>query len=199
MRLRVVPGIALGALLTAPGCAGTQHRTLGSPDLIARPVAAQSSPEEAFGHQIIVLTHDDRIYAELVGCDEQFVYLHVNDASALAWTALPWGAVEKADVHNGGSGRITAITFLVVGSVSTISHGLLGVFSAPVWAAVGVPSLFWSLGNAHVKGRCPELNAYSRYPEGLPPVIRERYWGPGADGPHVEPLPVAPLPVAPLP
>ena len=195
MRLRAVSAIGLSILaLTALGCAGAQRRTLGSPDLIARPAAAQSSPAEAFGHQIIVLTHDDRLYAELVACDDQFVYLHVNDASALAWTALPWGSVERAEIYTGGSGRIIDITFLVVGSVSTLTHGLWGVISVPVWAAAGIPSLFWSLGNAHVTGRCPQLSAYSRYPEGLPPVIRERYWGPGADGPQVAPLPVPPLP-----
>lgn len=178
------------AALAAPACAAPQRRELGSPTDVGRPEAARFAPSDAFGRQIVVTTATTRMFAELVACDEGFVYLHLNSAGPDAWTMVPWLMIQRAEIPAPGSARVTNIVTLVVGSVSTLSHGIWGVVSVPVWAAAGVPSIVWAISHDHITGRCQDLDAYTRYPQGMPPVIFGRYWGRHA----ADPLPVAPLP-----
>ena len=186
--------LALTALtgLASLACGAPQRRELGSPDSIARPEAAHFSPADAFGHQIIVTTSTTRMFAELVACDEDFVYLHLNSGGKLAWSMVPWRLVERAEIPTPGTARVTAITTMVVGSVSTLTQGRFLIFSVPVWAAAGVPSIVWSINDERILGKCQQIHAYSRYPEGMPPVIHERYWGSPS-------LAALPLPVPPVP
>lgn len=181
--------------LASLACAAPQRRVIGAPDTIGRPSIAHFSPSDAFGHQIIVTTSTTRMFAELVACDEGFVYLHTNDAGPHAWTMVPWQLVERAEVPTPGSARVTNIVMLTVGSVAAATHGIWASITVPLWATAGVPSIFWAIADERVAGRCQELDPYTRYPQGMPLAIHEQYWG----KPSMAPLPVAPLLVAPGP
>lgn len=190
MTSRVLPALA-AALLLSPGCAHPR-RTFGVPAPVSRPPIAASSPDEVFGFQADVSTAEDRFFGELVACDELFVFLYVNDGTGNPWQAVPWSAVSHAEVATPGHGRIALITWTVVGSLASASHGLWAAMSYPVWTAVGIPSLVVAVNAERVSGRCADLVAYTRYPQGIPPSVRAHYF-------PASPLADLPLPVAPLP
>jgi hypothetical protein len=187
---RVLPALA-AALLFSPGCAHPK-RTFGVPEPISRPPIAARSPDEVFGFQADVSTPEDRFFGELVACDESFLFLYLNETSGNPWQAVPWSAVSHAEVETPGRGRAALITWTVVGSLSSASHGLWASMSYPVWTAVGIPSLLGAVRAERVSGRCADLVAYTRYPQGIPPSMRAHYF-------PASPLADLPLPVAPLP
>lgn len=186
--------LALGAAgLLALGCAPPPQR-FGSKGVITRPAQAFNSPEEAFGRQISVFAGQREFYGELVACDDAFVYLHLND-TASPWVMVPWPSVGKAEVRTASNGLPSAITWTVIGALAGISHGYWFIISGPVWAAVGIPSAFWAAANDRMQGKCQELRPYARYPQGMPELIRPRYWGPvGPQGPPLSVPPAVPAP-----
>jgi hypothetical protein len=195
------------AALAASGCS-PKLRTFGAESPVLRPPEAQSSPEEAFGRQARVYTKTEVFYGELVACDDAYLYLFVND-QLHPWTMVPWPAITHAEARGpSGGGGPALIAWTVVGSLSTISHGWWAVLTAGAWIGVGVPSVFWAQSQESVNGRCNDLQPYTRYPQGLPPAIRARYWGGGPVSmppgmppvlPPPLPAPSAPPPAPPAP
>lgn len=168
----------LGLALLSAGCAGTPRRVLGSPDVITRPPVAAASLEEAFGRQVRVDTSTVQLHGELVACDEAFLYLHLNVVTDNPDAMVPWPEVSKAEVRLSTSNTTTFVTWSVLGTLSAATHGIWGaIVSGPVWLASGIPSAIWGSSKDYVTGKCAELGPYARYPQGLPELIRQRFWG----------------------
>jgi hypothetical protein len=206
VNLRVL--LALAALL-ALGCSHPR-RVLGAEDVITRPAIAVSSPDEAFGYQGRVVTDTDTFFGELVACDDAYLYLHLNNVAA-PWVMVPWSSISLAEARVASKAmRNSIVVWNVVGGISTISHGFLAIISAPVWAASGIPSAFWAASNEHLSGKCADLQAYMRFPQGLPDAIRAHYFGGGPplvmvappsavpSAPAMPSAPVAPPPMPPV-
>jgi hypothetical protein len=168
----------LCALLLSTGCAA-RTRTLGSPDVITRPPVAATSPEEAFGRQIRVDTGTATFFGELLGCDPGFLYLHLNVVTENPYAMVPWPVVSRAEVRV-SSNTAYYVTWTVLGTLSAATHGIWAIVSAPVWLSAGIPSAVWGASKDYVSGKCAELAPLARYPQGLPPPMRERFWGPAA-------------------
>jgi hypothetical protein len=193
--------LAVALALAAIGCA-PKPPAVGSPTVVTRPPIAAASPDEVFGHQAIVWTEDARYFGELVACDTEDVFLHLNldPAGGAPWVRIPWRFVTHAEVSSPGSGLPTTVVWTLVGSFSTATHGLWFAFSLPIWGLVGGPSIAWAAQHQHVDGSCLSLLPYARYPQGLPAAMRDRFAGPppAAPPPEAPPAPICP-PAAPPP
>jgi hypothetical protein len=177
----VIRRALLVVALAGLGCA--QRRALGS-EAVARPPGSRGSPDEAFGRQAIVTTKDAVFHGELVTCDSAFIYLYLNVADQ-PYAMVPWKLVVKAQALSpGGGSKAGTITWTVLGSLSTATHGYWSPVSGAVWGAVGAGSIFWAADHDNLSGRCEDLRPYTRYPQGLPKVLRGRYWGPSDGAPQ---------------
>lgn len=73
--------------------------------------------------------------------------------------------VEVEDVWNARSGG--GASWVVLGTLSTISHGLVAILSVPVWILTGVPAVLAGELSNDVdfrKGELQKLRAFARYP-----------------------------------
>jgi hypothetical protein len=206
----IAPRLASLVALSALACGCVQRRNVGSPDVIRRPPSAAASLGEAFGRQGIITTKTERYFGELVGCDDLSVYLYLNAqpsfpsgdrrAEALvseqretpsAWLMISWAVVERAEALLPGSdAKAWTITLTVAGSLSTATHGWWAPLSGAVWAGVGTGSILWGISNEAIRGGCPDLRPYVRYPQGVPSSILEHY---GVAAPTSPPIPL-PMP-----
>lgn len=186
---RALPVLAL----LAAAC--ESPRIIGSPDVVTRPPIAANSPDEAFGRQVQIDTRlKARFYGELVACDETHAYLYANAVSGQPWLMVPWDDITEASVLLGGPATAVFTTWTVLGTLSAGSHGFFAIVSAPIWLGVGIPTIFWARSEQDVTGKCAEIKPYARYPQGMPPVVRERYWGPMPIPSGAVPIPGMPTP-----
>jgi hypothetical protein len=162
---------------------------------ISRPPEALGAPDEAFGHQAIVRTKSQRFHGELVACNDVSLFLYVNGAPS-PYAIVPWSDVERGEILRPGGAKAGLITWVAIGSASTISHGWWAPLTGLAWAGVGAGSIVWGIKEESLAGKCDDLRAYARYPQGLPPAIRERFEA-TLMGPR--PLKDGPFPGVPLP
>ncbi len=152
-------GVGVGLALVA--CAGNTAPA----GFLVTPRLAQT---EAYGGWVeLLVTGGARVDGELIAVTADSVWV----LGRTAVTVVPVASVRqgKLTTTNAEVGNIAGATGL--GVVSTISNGLLLIFTAPLWIIVGtaagssqsyaperrVPPLHWA-----------ELNGFARFPQGLP-------------------------------
>jgi len=151
-------------IATASGCASNPA-----------PRAMLRSPEQmqrtAFGSYVAIASRDGgQIGGELIAVDHERLYV----LSGQTLHNMPVANVEKATLAAYSTGESEIAGWGALGIISTLSHGYLLIFSAPVWllstsVAAGVESraaLF------HYPERPLEsFRPYARFPQGIPPGV----------------------------
>ena len=185
----------LAAALFGLGCAPTRF-AVGAESPISRPPEAGGSPDEAFGHQAIVRTRSQIFHGELVACNDASLFIYLN-VSPSPYAVVPWSDVERGEILRPGAAKAGLITWVALGGISTLSHGFWAALTGIPWAAVGAGSIVWGIKVESLAGKCDDLRPYARYPQGLPPVIRERFEKSltGPPPPEGVPFPGVPLPL----
>jgi hypothetical protein len=140
---------------------------LNNPDPRAPEVG--SIPISKFGAWIVITERDGRVTSgELLAIDHGMV--HVKPG-ARENTSIPLHEVRVAELYkyesDWGFGAWGAL-----GTLSTISHGFLLIFSAPIWIIAS--SVVAGTESYHVRLKLPdddinELAKWARYPQGMPP------------------------------
>ena len=154
--------LILGALgLLSLACAGSS-----APSGYATPV--EKMAEDGFGGWVSVgLKHDKEVKGELIAISENSIYL--LEADTLVELATKDVARIRLEAYRREHGSIMAWGFL--GTLSTISHGLGLIISAPLW-------IISSTATAAGVSRNPmhefpdeslaDLRKFARFPQGLP-------------------------------
>lgn len=171
-RWRVVAALGLAALA---GCAGNDAPSgfLSSPEEAARTawggwisleIDATPAPIDTRGVPPVT-----RLAGELIAVGEDSVY--VLDESGLS--AVPVAAVLKA-TFTAYDARARALGYwTLAGTVSTLSHGVGLLVSAPLWLATGISATSAQSRQGRVSGTerssWAEMRPFARFPQGLPP------------------------------
>ncbi len=177
MRLAAILALIATAL---GGCAPGQ--SLGA-RYVVRSAASVASPNEAFGAQVRVIDASNmRYHGEAIACDERRVYvrLNVTDSDRDPYVAVDWDEVATVDVALPGMGWAYGL-WTALGTLSTISHGWFAAATHAAWLGVGIPSSVAG-SNPHISAAdCRALQAYLRFPQGMPDGFRASHFaGTGA-------------------
>ncbi|MEZ4360112.1 MAG: hypothetical protein R3B48_08025 [Kofleriaceae bacterium] len=191
-------------------------RNLAGPIVAAALCACQATPDPRKltrhdmerrgegGWMVVTTTERLRVGGELLALDTSGLWLLTAAAGAprqMIW--VPRERILSAELfeydHDGGLGG-----WGVAGTVSTVSHGVALLLSAPVWivsTALAVGSESGHVILEYPKVDFPELSKWARFPQGLPPAMQP-VGAPGAPAvpaPAAAPAPAAPAPAAPAP
>lgn len=113
---------------------------------------------------------------ELLATDADSVHVLVpmtRDSRRGRVLSFEWGEVRtwRARAYDRGTGTYAAYT--AAGTVSTLSHGLFLVISAPVWLIAGsaITGAESRAADFDETDRQSELRPWARFPQGLPPGL----------------------------
>jgi hypothetical protein len=169
MRIRTIACAATVAALAAimAACAGTSAPTGWlSP--------ATETQREAFGAWIQITfqqaANRENIDGELIAVEGDIVYILVENTLKSAQVAQIKQA--RLTIYNSQPSLLALWT--LVGTLSTISHGIGLVISAPIWIICG--TMTTSLESYAPRAIYPqkswdELRKFARFPQGLPPDL----------------------------
>lgn len=123
------------------------------------------------GFAVVVEAGGVSYQGELLAVGQSAVWIEMADGHAVP---IPRRSILRVRVHvhdtyGGEYGGWTA-----AGSASTITHGLLLVFSAPVWLIAGTATSFAETGTGLADARgggLDNLDQYARFPQGPPPAL----------------------------
>jgi hypothetical protein len=160
-------------LLVLSGCGGTGAPT-GSVPL------AVDAGRESFGgwlkaHQVVG-NRKERVEGEFLAVDADSLYLLARGRLL----ALPLATVHDAKVVSFDPQQERVGGWATAGSISTLSHGVGLLISAPVWIVSGVAMT--SAQTSSAVDRYPdqewaELRRHARFPQGPPPGLRRMRLG----------------------
>jgi len=164
-RLRIA--LAATALFLSAGCAGSRAPRGWLPD-------ASEAARAAHGGWIEVYFSGDQFQAdtaegELLGLSGDQLYLLTSDSIL----AVPLDRVERARLEGYDPGRGTLPIWTLAGTISTISHGVGLVISAPVWiiggsAATASQSRQGRMDYPKKEMDPGKLAMFARFPQGIP-------------------------------
>lgn len=160
---------------------------------------------KSLGSWIAVQLKDrTRLQGELIAVDTANLYLLLHHGEQRSLRAISLRALDEASLYRYGSSASTLGLWSLGGVLSTASHGVLLILTAPLWALVG-GSLTVHESN-HIMRYYPkhslkELSKWARFPQGMPPGLSEQALlvpvplpapPPPSDPPMVEPARSAP-------
>jgi hypothetical protein len=197
---RVAPVLLVLALL--PGCLATAPR-MRSEKLGTPAEGFELSDVPVLGYQVRVVPQmGPDVTGELLGVDGEHVF--VLDGRGVRIIHLTDLRQVYVDVMNSSNGVVGAVA-TGVGTVSTISHGILLVLSAPAWAVLGTAAAVAASAAQRAEFSRASINLlrdYARFPQGVPPAFAEcpvHLRKPPEPGPADVPpgMPLVPVPTAP--
>ena len=168
--------VALG-LAALAGCAGNNAPAgfLASPDETARTawggwisLEFASTPEPTDPRPAARVS---RLEGELIAVGEDSVYV----LAAGGVTAVSVASVRRATLtaYDSKAGELGAWT--LVGTLSTLSHGVGLIISAPLWLATGITATSEQSHKGRVSGTerrsWEDMRPFARFPQGLPPAL----------------------------
>lgn len=146
------------------------HAPLDRDESLGKPTKVASVLEVPVrGFHVEVTTDAGRSSGELLAVEAHSLYLRTasGETIAIAREEVRGMSVEVRSSASGGVGGLTTL-----GTLSTISHGVLLVFTAPIWLITGISTaVAESSGNdAEASGDAllDYLRTYARYPQGMP-------------------------------
>jgi hypothetical protein len=176
MLARIRPGPVLGAglLLCSTACAITRGPTdyLDKPDEAAR--HAHGGWAEVEGPGVRGVT------GELIAVSADSLWVLAENQSpagrpeAYELLGMSWSEVRKCTLvaYNSGASTVTGLT--VLGTLTTASHGVFLVITAPIWVVTGFIASHKQRGSViweHPRDSLVRLRAFSRFPQGIPPGL----------------------------
>ncbi len=145
----------------------------------------ENSERTAFGAWTQVWTPDSgdamELEGELIAVNADSI--HVLTADGLQSMAV--SEVSKLHLQWFDSNYGMPMTWTILGTASTISHGFILLVSAPVWILVGSVSASAQSKSGHERadsGKIRELSRYARFPIGFPRDLDRRLLKPLAVG-----------------
>jgi hypothetical protein len=117
-------------------------------------------------------TEGGRLEGELLAVEPSWIYLSNGGEGPEQVVPVRLAEVSNVEIRDiyWTPSAMLAI-WSVVGTISTLSHGVILIFSAPVWVGTGIAtSLAAASGNDLTVSRedFPRLVQYARFPAGLP-------------------------------
>jgi hypothetical protein len=119
------------------------------------------------GHEVDVVYGDSDTLGELLGIDPEHLYVLENERTV----AIPRSSVERVSIKLYTSGATAAGIWTGLGTISTLSHGLYLIITAPIWLATGVPTTASLAATNHLRvepAQLDRLDQFARFPQGLP-------------------------------
>lgn len=166
--LVLVGTLALGAGACAKRPVLNRSTPLGDPVDELPPVGEVP----VHGFRVTVDAVERPVRGELLAVDRASVWvLEERDDGRARPVAIPRRDVRSVGVEALPSGGAVTGAWSAAGTLSTLSHGAFLIFSAPVWAGVGIATgVDEGVSNdLHVRRRSlDELYQYARFPAGLP-------------------------------
>jgi hypothetical protein len=168
---RLSLGVLVLGCLALGGCA-----TTGAPDgYLREPEAAQRDP---YGAWIGVETRSHlRVAGEFLAVDQDSVYVLIGLAGAentVAGVALEQVKHAKLAHFDPQTGK--ASMWVTGGTLGSASHGIAGLVSMPLWLIIGSAAAGDQSRSAleyYPERSWVELQKYARFPQGVPPGMRE--------------------------
>lgn len=164
--------LALVTIFGATSC-GSVRGSRMAPSLTAATVSARGS------WTVLELTGSDHLLGgELLAATRDSLYLIPNDCPSNGCGAL---AVAIEDIERGHVFKYRPEqgvgVWAATGAVSTLSHGVLLVFTLPMWAVSGILASHSITSEAQIhvsKGDYDlvDVMAWARFPQGLPEEMR---------------------------
>lgn len=146
------------------------HAPIDRDESLGKPMKVASVLEVPVrGFPVDVTTDAGRYSGELLAVEAYSLYVRTASGETIA---IARGDVRRmsVEVRSSASGGVGGLT--TIGTLSTISHGMLLVFSAPIWLITGISTaVAESSGNdadASDHTLLNYLRTYARYPQGMP-------------------------------
>jgi len=162
-RLRAAAATAL--LIGTPACAHYPvNRSLGYQ---GTPMTVQVEDVPAKGFHVDVSAKQGDVSGELLAVSPEQVYV----LTARGMRAVPTAEVHDVSIRLYDSGWGWLAGWTALGTVSTASHGVFLVFSAPLWLVVGISATANASSRSSIPIRGPGLPGlwqFARFPAGLP-------------------------------
>lgn len=167
LRPLLVGAIVVGFLCS--GCASTS-----APD--AWQSTAQAMQHEAYGAWIDVRfaspidsVKTSRVRGELVAADDDSLWVLPLDGGL---RSIPRETTRQVQLTTFDANWGYLATWTTLGTLSTISHGMLLIISGPVWILGGSSATdIQSQMPIHTNPSTVVLRRYARFPQGLPPSV----------------------------
>jgi hypothetical protein len=106
---------------------------------------------------------------ELLASDDRALWI---EDSARTTRRLGFEQIDKLELDLTSAETETIGLWTALGALSTVSHGVVAIFTAPTWLLVGTSATIAesSADDADVRAvKYPMLNQFARFPQGLPP------------------------------
>lgn len=176
MRVSSVLLLILASLL--PGCANNPVPKAW------RPTVAQAQQTTRGGWILVEpfvsgvpSTSASSVEGELIAIDD--TAYHVLTAGGLR--SVPRSSTHRITVVAYGTSPASIAIWASVGGLSTLSHGMFLVFTAPMWAVTGIVAAVGESGAGLVHD-ADRARAFARLPQGLPPGFDPAALGPLVGG-----------------
>ena len=158
----------MAALLLAPLGAAC-FRSTAPPGWLSTP---EQSQREAWGAWTEVRTRSGGeralVMGELIAADRDSVFV----LTATALVSLPIAEIEQATLTTYDARWDKLALWTVLGTLSTASHGMALVLSAPAWIAGGTAATASASRGPRVRSTDGTVLArFARFPQGMPPGL----------------------------
>ena len=131
---------------------------------------AVESQQDAFGAWIRVELGDRKttlavIEGELIAAHADTVFVMANSSLR----AVPADAIRKVTLTRYDSKYGEMVAWSTLGTLATVSHGVILILSMPTWIIVGTSASASASKAPRVESKKPvELRSYARFPQGIP-------------------------------
>lgn len=161
--LRVAAALVLASLGSACARSSAPAGWLSTPE---------QSQREAWGAWAEVRTRSGGerapVMGELIAATRDSVFV----MTSAALVALPIAEIERATLTAYDARWDRLVLWTVLGTLSTASHGMALVLSAPVWIAGGTAAAAAASRGPRVRSTDgTELARFARFPQGMPPGL----------------------------
>jgi hypothetical protein len=196
-----------GAFALVAALAGAAGGCRSNPDPRS-PSTAQMQKQSIGAWLVARMRHGQTVSGELIAVEREVVLVlsWAERPEQRALLALPVVDITQAELFRYVSAASNLGLWGLGGTLSTVSHGVLLLLSAPIWA--GMSSIMAAYESRHVIVEYPEqplaaMAHWARFPQGLPPgvdaraLVTPRSAPPSVPAPPAPPSPVAPPAVEP--
>ena len=166
MRSKLALGCSVIVITILAGCAASIAPRYWLPQ-------ASEVPQDGYGSWASVtlsIGPDELSEGELIAATSDTLFILENERIQ----AFGVNEVSKVHIQSYDANHTCLAVWTVLGSLSTLSHGFILILSAPVWiitGSIGTAAQSKAPHNHIIVGNWNDLQAYCRYPGGMPPSL----------------------------